>query len=101
MISIFLGILDLFVCSFLKVVTLISRIGIIRAHELSRSLRLRSWMSVDVDVNIVFEAIKHSGRHQLRMNDLTHYTVACLMDCEAFVSYDTDFDRLEIPREEP
>lgn len=56
---------------------------------------------VDVDVNIIFETLKRISRHRLGIFDMIHYSCALLNDCSAIVSYDKDFDNLEITREEP
>ncbi|MDO8656651.1 MAG: PIN domain-containing protein [Nanoarchaeota archaeon] len=56
---------------------------------------------IDVDVNIIFETLKRGGLYKkLKFIDLLHYTVASLKKCESIVSYDTDFDNLEIIRVE-
>ena len=56
---------------------------------------------VDVDVNLVFEALKRANSSNLSIFDLIHYSCALLNNCSAFVTYDKDFDNLGIPREEP
>src|SRR3989338_6503339 len=56
---------------------------------------------VDVDVNLVFEALKRANSSNLSLFDLIHYSCALLNNCSAFVTYDKDFDNLGIPREEP
>lgn len=63
---------------------------------------LRSDLKViNTDINAVFEALKRSMEYkQLKFLDLIHYTIAVLDDCESIMSYDADFDKLEIPREE-
>ncbi len=63
---------------------------------------LRSDLKViNTDINAVFEALKRSSEYkQLKFLDLIHYIVAVIHNCEAIVTYDSDFDRLEIPREE-
>lgn len=55
----------------------------------------------DVDAALVFEAIKRSSRFKLSIFDLIHYNCALLNGCSSIVSYDKDFDNLDIPREEP
>lgn len=55
---------------------------------------------VAVDLTVFFEALKQAGRYQkLKFLDLVHYTVAKLKQCPTLVSYDSDFDGLDIPRE--
>lgn len=56
---------------------------------------------VDVNVNLVFEALKRAKNYKLSIFDLIHYSCALLNDCSAIISYDKDFDNLEISREEP
>ncbi|HLC70560.1 MAG TPA: PIN domain-containing protein [Candidatus Nanoarchaeia archaeon] len=56
---------------------------------------------VDIDVNIIFETLKRAGLcGGLKFIDLLHYTVASLKKCESILSYDKDFDNLEIGRAE-
>ena len=54
-----------------------------------------------VDVNIVFESIKKSGHLRLSIFDTVHYVCAVAGSCSSILTYDKDFDKLEIPREEP
>ena len=56
---------------------------------------------IDVDVNAVFEALKQASRSRLSIFDSVHYACAVLSQCSSILSYDKDFDKLEIPREEP
>ncbi len=56
---------------------------------------------VNFDINLFFEALKRSGKCNLKISDLVHYTTALLKGCSAIVSYDKDFDNLEIKRVEP
>lgn len=56
---------------------------------------------VDVDVNVIFEALKKADVYKkLKFIDLLHYIIASLKNCEAFISYDKDFEGLEIARVE-
>ncbi len=63
---------------------------------------LRSHLQViPVDGKIVFEAMKRGQKYKrLRFIDLIHYTIALLMNCSSIVTYDKDFNDLEIPRDE-
>ncbi len=63
---------------------------------------LRSQLKiVDIDTNIIFEMLKKTERYKsLTCIDLIHFTVASLATCEAVISYDKDFNGLEIPRRE-
>ena len=57
---------------------------------------------IDLDVNILFEALRRADKYKsLNFNDLIHYISALLNGCNAILSYDKDFDNLEIPREKP
>lgn len=54
---------------------------------------------VDIDINIIFEALKRVEKYKnLKFLDLVHYTVALLYNCDEIASYDKDFDNLEIKR---
>ena len=55
----------------------------------------------DVDVNLLFETLKKINSLKLSIFDAIHYSCALINNCNAFVSYDKDFDNLDIPREEP
>ncbi len=56
---------------------------------------------VDIDVNVIFEALKKAEAYKkLKFMDLLHYTIASLKNCEALVSYDKDFEGLEMARVE-
>lgn len=53
----------------------------------------------DVNINLVFEALKRAGKYKrLKFIDLIHYITALLNNCEEIASYDSDFDGLEIKR---
>ena len=56
---------------------------------------------IDLDQNILFETLKNIKKLKLNIFDAIHYTSAMWNECEAIVSYDDDFDGLNIPREEP
>lgn len=56
---------------------------------------------INADINLVFEALKKAHVYKnLKCIDLIHYATALLNNCESIVSYDADFDGLDIPREE-
>lgn len=54
-----------------------------------------------VDLNMVFEALRKIQRLKLSIFDAIHYCCASLNNCKSILSYDKDFDRTDIPREEP
>ena len=56
---------------------------------------------VDVDINIIFEAIKRINKLKLSIFDTIHYACALVNGCDSILSYDNDFDNLDILREEP
>ena len=56
---------------------------------------------LSLDSNLLFECLKRAERYNLSMFDLIHYVAALLNGCNEFVSYDHDFNNLEIPRTEP
>lgn len=64
---------------------------------------LKSSISViSIDVNVIFEALKRREKYDmLTFLDLIHYTISLLQNCESIVTYDKDFDELDIKREEP
>lgn len=54
---------------------------------------------VDVDTNLIFETLKRTEKYKkLKFIDLLHYTAALLSHCDSIMSYDKDFDGLEILR---
>jgi len=72
------------------------------ATEFIKGLLKSNLEIVDIDINTVFEALKQSIVYKkLKFLDLVHYIVATSQNCEAIVSYDTDFDHLPLPRVEP
>ena len=56
---------------------------------------------INFDNNLFFESIKRSGKYNLKISDLVHYTTALLEGCSSLVSYDKHFTNLEIKRIEP
>ena len=67
-----------------------------------KSLLKSNLLIVDVDINSVFEALKRTQKNiNLKFVDLIHYSCAITNSCSAIISYDKDFDDLDIPREEP
>ena len=66
-----------------------------------KSLFKNDCIVVDLDKNLLFEAFKRIEKYNLDTFDLVHYTTALLDNCSEIVSYDRDFDDLEIKRVEP
>lgn len=56
---------------------------------------------IDVTTNSVFESIKNIKKVNLSLFDCIHYTTAKLNACSEIISYDRDFNKLDIPRKEP
>ena len=56
---------------------------------------------VDLDASAIFAALKQSKRMDLRFFDLIHYMTAFAHECAAIISFDKDFDNLDLPRIEP
>lgn len=56
---------------------------------------------IDVDINLIFESLKKANESRLSVFDLVHYATASSHNCTSILSYDDDFDNLNIPREEP
>ena len=66
-----------------------------------KSLYKLSCRIIDLDKNLLFETLKRNEKYELSTFDLIHYTAALIDNCSEFVSYDKDFDDLEIKRVEP
>ncbi len=56
---------------------------------------------INVDINLFFESLKRITKYKLSIFDMVHYICAIMNNCDSIISYDKDFDNLEIPREEP
>ena len=69
------------------------------ATKTIRSLLKSNLKIVDVDINLIFEALRRALKYKnLKFIDLIHYTTAILHNCSEIASYDKDFDGLEIKR---
>jgi len=73
----------------------------ILASHCIKSLFKRNVTIVPLDKNLLFEAFKRIGKYNLNIFDLVNYAAALVNNCQEFVSYDKDFDNLEIKRVEP
>lgn len=71
------------------------------AADCIKSLFKGSGIIMNLDKNLLFESFKRIERYNLKISDLIHYTAALLNNCDEFVSYDKDFDNLEIKRAGP
>ena len=86
--------------SFSKVATITKDIELAR-NMVKLFYKAENIEVVNLDINLFFEAIKRSGKYNLKISDLIHYTTALLKGCSSIVSYDAHFDSLEIKRVEP
>lgn len=92
----------------INTVTLLEAFNIIE-HEMNRehardaikSILKTNITIVTTDINLIFETLKRTEKTTLRFIDLLHYTTALLHNCETILTYDKDFNNLDIPREEP
>ncbi|MBI2660025.1 PIN domain-containing protein [Candidatus Woesearchaeota archaeon] len=73
----------------------------IYASDCIKSLFKGNCKIAQLDKNLLFESLKRMKKYNLNVFDLIHYTTALLNNCLEFVSYDKDFDDLEIKRVEP
>jgi len=71
------------------------------AADCIKSLFRGSGIIIHLDKNLLFESLKRIEKYDLKISDLIHYTTALLNNCSEIVSYDKDFDGLEIKRVEP
>jgi len=91
----------------INTINLVEAFNIIE-HEISREIAIKSIRGllksnlkiIDADLNLIFESLKKGEKSKLNFIDLIHYTSALLNNCETIISYDKDFNGLEIPREE-
>jgi len=72
-----------------------------RAQKSIKSLLKSNIHLIEVDVNVIFESLKKINAYKLSIFDTVHYTCALLSGCSSILSFDRDFDGLEIKREEP
>ena len=69
------------------------------ATKTIRSLLKSNLKIVDVDINLIFEALRRALKYKnLKFIDLIHYTTAIFHNCSEIASYDADFEGLEIKR---
>ena len=71
------------------------------AQKSVRGLLKSNLQIIDVDANLLFEALKRVNSLKLSIFDAIHYSCALINNCNTIISYDKDFDNLDIPREEP
>ena len=71
------------------------------ARDVIKSILKTNITIVNTDINLIFETMKRTEKNKLRFIDLVHYTTALMYNCEAILTYDKDFNNLDISREEP
>ncbi len=71
------------------------------AAESIKSLFKSQCTIIQLDRNLLFEAFRRIERYDLTVFDLINYVSALINNCSEFVSFDKDFDNLEIKRVEP
>ena len=71
------------------------------AQKSIRGLLKSNLAIIEVDVNLIFESLRRINRTRLSIFDSVHYNCALINGCTAILSYDKDFDNMEIPRIEP
>ncbi len=72
------------------------------AAKAIRGLLKSNLTIVDGNLNLIFETIKRAEKYKkLKFMDLLHYTTALTYACESILSYDSDFNDLNIKREQP
>jgi len=63
---------------------------------------LKSNISIlEINTNMVFEALRAANQTKLSIFDALHYACALSKSCTAILSYDRDFESLKIKRKEP
>ena len=90
----------------LAIAEAMAQIAAITDKEQSRQalitiLKLGNIRILDLNPSLIFEAMRRNQKYNLKLFDLIHYTTALLNNCQAILSYDRDFNKLEIPRKEP
>jgi len=94
----------------INTVNLIEAFNIIQFETNDREIAVDSIKSLlksnleimDVNINIIFEALKRADKYKkLKFIDLIHYVNSLICGCNEIMSYDKDFDNLEIRRIEP
>ena len=81
-------------------IAIITSNGIYAANSIKSLFKGNSTI-IELDKNLLFEALKRIEKYNLNVFDLIHYTTALLNNCSEFVSFDRHFDGLEIKRTEP
>jgi len=71
------------------------------AQESIKAILKSNLEIIDVTVETIFEALKRTKKYKINIFDTIHYVTALFNNCTAILSYDKDFDNLDIPRKEP
>ena len=73
----------------------------VHAADCIKSLFKHNSNICQLDKNLLFQSLRRIEKYDLKISDLINYTTALLKNCTEFISYDKDFDDLEIKRIEP
>ena len=81
-------------------------ISIIKSNKIYASNCIKSLFKshgiiIELNKDLLFETFRRIEKYDLNIFDLIHYVTALMHNCPEFVSYDKDFDDLEIKRVEP
>ena len=66
-----------------------------------KSLFKSNGIIAELDKNLLFESFKIIGKYNLNIFDAVNYVTALINNCSRIISYDKDFDDLDIKRTEP
>ena len=73
----------------------------VHAADCIKSLFKHNADILQLDKNLLFQSLRRIEKYNLKIFDLINYVTALINNCDEFVSYDRDFDDLEIKRAEP
>ena len=95
-----------FVTNTLVLVEAFNAISRIKNDKLSASNCVKSLFKanciiMDLNRDLLFESLKRINKYGLDFPDLIHYTSAVLNNCSEIVSFDRDFDNMDLKRIEP
>lgn len=73
----------------------------IYASNCVKSLFKSNCIIIQLDKNLLFESLRRIEKYKLNIFDLINYVTALINNCSEIISYDKDFDDLEIKRVGP
>ncbi len=99
-------ILSEFVTDTLSLLEAFDAISVIKNDKVTASKFIKSLFKInctiiDLDKELLFETLKRVDEYNLETFDLIHYTTALINNCSEIVSYDKNFDNLDIKRIKP